>query len=78
MKEILIVLASTLIPSVATLITVIFTQLGKYKKTLIIAQKNTQELHEKIQFLEAQRSSLINRVTELENQLLKLKKGDKY
>lgn len=78
MKEILIVLASTLIPSIATLITVVFTQLGKYKKTLIIAQKDTQELHEKIRFLEAQRSALIDRVTELENQLLKLKKGDKY
>lgn len=52
MKELLIVISTTFIPALITLITIIFSSLTKYKKEIILAQKDTKELHSIVEKLE--------------------------
>lgn len=58
MENIIIILSTTLIPAVITLISTIFTLLTKYKKEIIIAQKDTADLQRIIKTMEENISKL--------------------
>lgn len=68
MQQLLIVISSTLIPSVITLIVVIFSQLTKYKKEIIIAQKGTEALQNEVKTLKADLIIMTNEKVKLEKE----------